>query len=167
MRPAVLAGGVIIGLAWVIAIVHGRLRLDPFARGRAAPHARLVATTIEPDQITTSAAPFGVVGYHLPLPAGLSDADSVEVRFRDALDGAKVDAEATGPRSHARLLRKRVGGDTVTVPLAPGRIDAVDLRVRHGLRPPPILRAAVVFAPPPATPAAAGPPLAASPRSTR
>jgi len=166
MRPTILAAGVIIGLAWVVAIVHGRLRLDPFARARAAPRARLVATTIEPDQITTSEAAFGVVGYHLPLPAGLTAADSVEVRFRDALDGAKVDAEANGPRSHTRLLRKRIGGDTVTVPLAPGRIDAVDLRVRHGLRPPPILRAAVVFAPP-ATPAAAGPPLAASPRSTR
>jgi hypothetical protein len=165
MRPAALAVGVVIGLGWTIAILHDRFRLDPFARGRAAPHARLVSTQIDPDVITSSELAFGVVDYRVPLPAGLTDGDSVELRFRDALDGAKVEAVADGPRLHATLLHKRIGGDTVAVPLAPGRVDAVELRVRHHFRAPPILRTAVVFAP--ATVSAADPPPAASPRSTR
>lgn len=165
MRSAVLVAGVIIGLAWAVAILHGRFRLDPFAHAQAAPRPRLASTLIDPDQITVSEPAFGVVAYHVPLPAGLTDGDRVELRFREALDGAKVDAEGDGPRSRAKLLKKRVGGDTVSVPLAPGRIDAVELRVRHHFRAAPILRAAVVFAP--ATAAAVDPPPAASPRSTR
>ena len=164
MRPAVIAAGVIIGLAWAVAILKGRLHLDPFAHARG-PRTQLVSTQVDPSLITTSELAFGTVGYHVPLPAGLTDGDSVELRFRDALDGARVDAEADGPRSHAKLLHKRIGGDTVSVPLAPGRTDAVDVRVRHAFRAPPILRTAVVFAP--ATKAATDPPLAASPRSTR
>ena len=165
MRPAALAVGVVIGLAWTLAILHGRFRLDPFAHARAAPRARLVSQQIDPDAITSSELAFGVVEYRVPLPAGLTDGDSVELRFRNALDGAKVDAVADGPRVHATVLRKRIGGDTVAIPLAPGRVDAVELRVRHHLRAAPILRAAVVFAP--ATTGSAGPPPAASPRSTR
>jgi hypothetical protein len=165
MRPAVLAAGVVVGLAWAVAILHGRFRLDPFARARPAPRTQLGSMQIDPDQITTSAPAFGVVAYHVPLPAGLTDGDSVELRFREALDGAKVDAEGDGPRSHTRLLNKRIGGDTVSVPLAPGRIDAVELRVRHHFRAPPILRTAVVFAP--ATTPAANPRPATSPRSMR
>lgn len=165
MRAAVIAAGVIVGLAWAVAILHGRLRVDPFAHARAAPRTRLVSTQIDPDTITTSETAFGVVDYRVPLPAGLTDGDSVELRFRDGLDGAKVDAEGDGPRAHAKLLHRRIGGDTVSVPLTPGRTDAVEVRVRHHFRAPPILRAAVVFAP--ATTAAADPPPAASPRSTR
>jgi hypothetical protein len=165
MRSAVLAAGVIIGLAWAVAILHGRVHLNPFAHGRDAPRARLASTPIDPDEITISEPALGVVAYHVPLPAGLTDGDSVELRFRAALDGAKVDAEGEGPRSRAKLLNRRIGGDTVSVPLVPGRIDAVELRVRHHFRAAPILRAAVVFAP--AKPAAGDPPRAASPRSIR
>ena len=162
MRPAVIAAGVIVGLPWAVSIHHGRLRLDPFAHARAP---QLVSTQIDPTLITTAELAFGTVSYHVPMPAGLADGDSIELRFRDALDGARVDAEAVGPRSHAKLLHKRIGGDTVSVPLTPGRTDAVDIRVRHAFRAPPILRTVVVFAP--VTPPAAGQPLAASPRSTR
>jgi hypothetical protein len=165
MRPLTLAIGVVLGLGWAVAMFHGRLRSELFGRARAAPRARLVAAAIDPALITTTEPEFGVVGYRVPLPDGLTDGDTVELRFRDALDGAKVEAVGDGPRLHATLLHKRIGGDTVAVPLAPGRVDAVELRVRHRFRAPPILRAAVVFAP--ATPGAAGPPPAASPRSTR
>jgi hypothetical protein len=163
MRSAVLVAGVIIGLAWAVAILHGRVGGNPFAH--ATPRTRLTSTLIDPDEITIREPSFGVVAYHVPLPADLIDGDSVELRFRAALDGAKVDAEGDGPRSHAKLLNKRIGGDTVSVPLGPGRIDAVDLRVRHHFRTAPILRSAVVFVP--ATTTAADPPPAASPRSTR
>ena len=165
MRPLALAIGVVIGLGWAVALFHGRLRADLFAHARAAPRARLISAQIDPAVSTTSEPEYGVVGYRVPLPAGLTDGDSVELRFRDALDGAKVEAVAEGPRLHATLLHKRIGGDTVAVPLAPGRVDAVELRVRHHFRAPPILRTAVVFAP--ATAPAADPPPAASPRSTR
>jgi hypothetical protein len=165
MRPAALAIGVVVGLGWAIAIFHGRLRPGLFAHSRTAPHARMISAPIDPAVITTSEQGLGVVGYRVPLPAGLIDGDTVELRFRDALDGAKVEAAADGPRLHATLLHKRIGGDTVAVPLAPGRIDAVELRIRHGFRAPPVLRAAVVFVP--VTVGAAGPPRTASPRSMR
>ena len=147
MRPVTIAAAVVVGLAWTVAIVHGRLRLDPFAHARAAPRPRLVSAQIDPDAITTSGYGFGEVSYRVALPLGLTDCDSVEFRFRDGLDGAKVEATADGPQLHGRLLDKRIAGDTVAVPLAPGRVDTVDLRVRHHFRAPPILRTAVVFMP--------------------
>jgi hypothetical protein len=165
MRPAVIAASVIVGLAWTVAILHGRIRLDPFARASAEPRARLVSTQIDASVITTSEPGFGLVAYLVPLPAGLTDGDSVELRFREGLDGAKVEAVGDGPRLHTTLLHRRVGGDTIAVPLARGRVDTVEVRVRHNFRAPPILRTAVVFAP--ATKTGAGPPLAASPRSMR
>ena len=166
MRPLALAIGVVdrarAGLSRSFTVVFARIR-------SRTPGPRRVRGWSRRRSIPTRSRPasrdYGVVGYRVPLPAGLTDGDSVELRFRDALDGAKVEAVAEGPRLHATLLHKRVGGDTVAVPLAPGRVDAVELRVRHHFRAPPILRAAVVFAP--ATASAADPPPAASPRSTR
>jgi hypothetical protein len=90
MRPLALAIGVVIGLGWAVALFHGRLRADLFAQARAAPRGRLISAQIDPAVITTSEPEYGVVGYRVPLPAGLTDGDSVELRFRDALDGAKV-----------------------------------------------------------------------------
>ena len=43
MRPAALAIGVVIGLGWTVAILHGRFALDLFAHARAAPRARLIS----------------------------------------------------------------------------------------------------------------------------
>ena len=37
MRPLALAIGVVIGLGWAVALLHGRLRADLFAHARAAP----------------------------------------------------------------------------------------------------------------------------------
>ena len=61
MRPVTIAAAVVVGLAWTVAIVHGRLRLDPFAHARAAPRPRLVSAQIDPDAITTSGYAFGEV----------------------------------------------------------------------------------------------------------
>jgi len=165
MRPAVLTAAAFIGLAWAAAIVHGRVHVNPFARAPAAARAPLAAKPIDPGTIVTSERSLGEVGYRVPLPDGLEDGDSLELRFRGALDGAKVEAFGEGPRLNARLLRKRVGGDTVVVPLAPGRVDVVEVHVHRNLREPPILRDAIVMAP--IKPVTTDPPRAASPRSTR
>jgi hypothetical protein len=89
------------------------------------------------------------------------------LRFRDPLDGARVDAYANGPRLHETLLRKRIGGDSVLVPMPPGTVDTVEVRVHRNLRPPPIVRDVVLLTPATPAAAAADPPPAASPRSTR
>jgi hypothetical protein len=114
----------------------------------------------------TSEPSFGVIAFRVPLPPGTAGADSLQLRFRESLDGARVEAFADGPQLHVTLLHKRVGGDTVVVPLPPGPIDSVHVRVHRNLRPPPIVRDVAVLTP--ATPAVAGDqPLAASPRSMR
>lgn len=165
MRPTVL--GILAAAALVAAsVVHARLHLDPFAKFRAAPRGPMVTTPIGAETVTTSEPSFGVIAFGVPLPAGMAGADSVELRFRQPLDGARVEAFADGPQLHATLLRKRVGGDTIVVPLPPGPVETVRVRVHRNLRPPPIVRDVVVLTP--ATPAAAGdPPLAASRQSTR
>ena len=149
MRPLALAIGVVIGLGWAVALLHGAssrgsVRACP-GRAACAVDRRAADRSRRRDSRPASRIRRG----RLPraAAAGLTDGDSVELRFRDALDGAKVEAVAEGPRLHATLLHKRVGGDTVAVPLAPGRVDAVELRVRRHFRAPPIVRDAVVFAP--------------------
>jgi hypothetical protein len=165
MRPLVLTVGAFVALVWVAAIVHGRVRVDPFARAAPAPRPSLAARPIDPNTITTTEPELGVVAYRVPLPSGLTDGDAVELRFRAALDGAKVEAFGEGPRLNARLLRKRVGGDTVVVPLTPGRVDVVEVRVHRNLREPSIVREVVVMAP--ISSGAGDPPRAASARSIR
>ena len=165
MRLTVLAIAAGIGLV-AISVLHGGHHLDLFTHARAAPHGPLVTTPIGADTVTTSEPSFGVVAFRVPLPAGTTDADSVELRFREPLDGARVEAFADGPQLHATLLHKRVGGDTIVVPLPAGAIDLVHVRVHRNLRPPPIVRGVAVLTP--ATPAAAGdPPPAASRQSMR
>ncbi|HMF43055.1 MAG TPA: hypothetical protein VKQ32_20420 [Polyangia bacterium] len=165
MRPTVL--GILAAVVLVVAaVLHGRAHLDPFAHARTAPRGPLVTTAIGADTVTTTEPSFGVIAFRVPLPEGTVNADSVELRFREPLDGARVEGFADGPRTHATLLHKRVGGDTIVVPLPPGPIDSVHVRVHRNLRPPPIVRDVVMLTP--ATPPAAGdPPLAASRQSTR
>lgn len=165
MRPLLLTVAAAVGLAWSAAILHARLRLDPFARARPATPGTLVATPIDPGAVTTTEPGRGVVDYIVPLPREVIDADRLELRFRTALDGARVEAVGAGPRTRATLLRQRVGGDTVVVPLPRGRVDAVEVRVHGHLRALPIVRDARVLVP--VTGPAARPPPAASPRSPR
>jgi hypothetical protein len=165
MRPLLLTVTAAVGLAWSAAILHARLRLDPFARARPAPAGTFVATPIDPGTVVTTEPRRGVVDYIVPLPREVVDADRLELRFLAALDGVRVEAVGSGPRTRATLLRQRVGGDTVVVPLVRGRIDAVEVRVHRHLRAPPLVREVVVLAP--ATSPAARPPPAASPRSPR
>jgi len=165
MRPTVL--GVVAAVVLVVAaVLHGRFRLDPFAHARAAPRGAMVATPIGADTVMTSEPSFGVIAFRVPLPPGTAGADSLQLRFREPLDGARVEAFADGPQLHATLLHKRAGGDTVVVPLPPGPVDSVHIRVHRNLRPPPIVRDVALLVP--ATPAAAGDPRpATSPRSMR
>ena len=165
MRPTMLGILAAVGLV-AAAVLHGRHRLDPFAHAHAAPRGPLVTTPVGADTVTTSEPSFGVIAFRVPLPAGTTDADSIEIHFREPLDGARVEAFADGPQMHATLLHKRVGGDTIVVPLPPGAIDVVHVRVHRNLRPPPIVRGVAVLTP--ARPAAAGdPPPAGSRQSTR
>jgi hypothetical protein len=163
MRPLLLTVVAAVGLAWSAAILHARLRLDPFPHARHAAPGTLVATPIDPGAVTTTEPRRGVVDYIVALPGEVIDADRVELRFRAALDGARVEAVGAGPRTHATLLRQRVGGDTVVVPLPRGRVDAVEVRVHRNRRAPPIVRDARVLIA--VTGPAARPPPAASPRS--
>jgi hypothetical protein len=164
-RQLAIAIGAAVGLSAAAYAVHGRIHVEPFARARPAATGSYVATPIDPGAVTTTELRPGVVGYVVPLPPGLIDADRLELRFRAALDGARVEAIGGGPRTHATLLRQRVGGDSVVVPLAPGRIDAVEVRVHRHLRPTPIVREVVVVAA--ATSPAPRPPPGASLRSPR
>jgi hypothetical protein len=63
----------------------------------------------------------------------------LQIRFRGPLEGAKVDANGTGPHQVVRLLEdKRIGGDTVTVPLGNTDLSAVELQVHHHHGPTPL-----------------------------
>jgi len=171
MRPALFGVLAAAGLV-AAAVLHDRLRLDPFAHARAAPAGPLVRTPLAADVIVTSEPGLGVIAFRVPLPPGTTGADSLALRFREPLDGARVDAFGDGPHTHATLLRKRIGGDTVLVPMPLGAVEAVEVRVHRNLRPPPLVRDVALLTaasdPAPATPAAAAdPPRAASPRSTR
>jgi hypothetical protein len=95
---------------------------------------------------------------HLPAAAAtkLPPAVALDVAFNDPLDGAKVDASATGPLHTVTLLQhKRFAGDTVATPLPPLPLTDVEVVVHNHLRPPPVIRSVRV-----------GRPLAAAPAST-
>jgi hypothetical protein len=146
--------------------LHNRYRLDD--PGIAlSPDVPVLARSIGADAISTWERSFGVIAYRVPLPSATSSGGTVEVRFREPLDGARVEAVANGPQMHATLLRKRIGGDTVVVPLPLGTVDAIEVLVHRNFRPPPIVRDIGLLTP--ATPAAAtaDPPPATSPRSMR
>jgi len=145
MRPTVIGILAAVGLV-AAAVLHGRVRLDPFARAGAAAAGPVTRTPIEAGTVTISEPGFGVIAYRVPLPAA-TGADNVELRFRDPLDGARVEAFATGPGLHTTLLHKRIGGDTVAVPMPFGTVDTVEVRVHRNLRPPPIVRDVVMVVP--------------------
>lgn len=124
---------------------HDRRLLGPF-EGRAAP------ATEPMDWIAVDSANLeaqqrrrpGSVSYRLQLPdrSARPELRQVELRFLQPLDGAKVDARATGPRQALTVLEgKRVAGETVTIPLGSLEVDEVELVVHHHQRPLPLVRA--------------------------
>ena len=99
---------------------------------------------------------------HLPAAAGTTTvpttpvppAVALEIAFNDPLDGAKVDASATGPHHTVTLLQhKRFAGDTVGSPLPPLPLTDVEVVVHNHLRPPPVIRSVRVGRPLPVAPA--------------
>jgi len=147
MRLPLLGVAAAVALAAAAFALPGRFHFDPLTRARAAPRGPMMSMPIAADAIVTTEPGLGVMAFRVPLPDGTAGADSVTLRFREPLDGARVEAYGQGPRTSATLLRKRVGGDTVVVPLAPGRVDAVDVRVHRNFRPPPIVRDVAVLVP--------------------
>jgi hypothetical protein len=145
MRPTVL-GITAAALLVTAAVVHARFRLDAFAPVRTGlPGPVVRRTPVAPEKIVTTEPSFGVVAYQVPMPPAPAAGDSVELRFREPLDGAKVSAFASGTRTRATLLSQRIGGDTVVVPLPLGTVDALEVRVHRNLRPPPIVRDVAVL----------------------
>ena len=129
---------------------------NPFAP-QPAPAVPVVATPIDADAVAISEPSPWIVRYRVTLPPVCAPlaGGTLKLRFAAPLDGAKVDAFVEGPRQRVTVLHgKRVGGDTVAVPLAPGTLDTVDVWVHRRLRPPPIVRDAVVERPPSADGAA-------------
>jgi hypothetical protein len=86
----------------------------------------------------------GTVRYRMQLPVadgGAAPLRGVELRFHEPLDGARVDAWAVSDRGWLVVLAgRRIGGDTVVVPLPPGGQDRIELAVHHHLRPLPVVR---------------------------
>jgi hypothetical protein len=79
-------------------------------------------------------------GVQLP-PTQAAPLRQVQLRFRDGLGGAKVDARGASARAEVTLLDdRRFGGDAITVDLPGVRLDSLDVVVHHHLRPAPILR---------------------------
>ena len=119
---------------------------NPFAR-QPPPATPVAVTPIDADAVTISEPTPWIVRYRVALPpvcASLSDG-TLKLRFAARLDSAKVDAFVEGPRQRVTVLHgKRVGGDSVAVPLVPGTVDTVDVWVHRRLRSPPIIRDAVI-----------------------
>jgi hypothetical protein len=119
---------------------------NPFAR-KPPPAVPVIVTPIDLDAVTASEPSPWIVRYRVALPpvCPALSASTLKLRFAAPLNGAKVDAVVEGPRQRVTVLDgKRVGGDTIAVPLAPGTLDTVDVRVHRRLRAPPIVRAAVI-----------------------
>jgi hypothetical protein len=111
-------------------------------RQRPRPAPGLTWTTAGSDAISISEdREHRRVRYGVQLPLAQQGLRQVELRFRDELDGAKVDARGSSPRADVTLLHdRRFGGDAVTVDLPGVRLDSLDVVVHHHLRPAPILR---------------------------
>jgi hypothetical protein len=167
MRLPLLGVAAAVALAAAAFALPGRFHFDPLMRARAALRGPMVTMPIAADAIVTTEPGLGVMAFRVPLPDGTAGADSVTLRFREPLDGARVEAFANGPRLHETLLRKRIGGDSVVVPMPLGTVDTVEVGVHRHLRPPPIVRDVALLTPATPAAAAADPPPAASPRSPR
>lgn len=135
------------GLALLAAGCHDRWLFAPFDRRAPRPAEVLDWTPLATDSVdlVETRSP-GRVRYRLLLPAGRGARERrLEVRFRERLEGAKVDARGTGPRHALTLLHeKRVGGSTVSIPLPTVALEAVDLLVHHHRRPLPLVAEARV-----------------------
>ena len=168
MTPHVRTGAALLtaALAAPLAGCWGSSDVNPFAR-RPAPPGPVVTTPIDDDAVAISEPSPWIVRYRVSLPPVCTPlaGGTLKLRFTARLDGAKVDAFIEGPRQRVAVLHgKRVGGDTIAVPLAPGTLDTVDLWVHGRLRSPPIVHDAVIERLAATAEAAGRPPLAASGR---
>ena len=118
-----------------------------FPGQRARPEPVLAWQEVDPAAlVVNNDASRHAVRFSIHVPAGPVALPSppvvaVEMVFFDPLDGAKVDASATGPRHTVTLLEhKRFAGDTVTMPLAALPLTDVEVVVHNHLRPPPVIR---------------------------
>jgi hypothetical protein len=142
-------------LAAVVALpagCRGRWLLGPFQRRAAAEEPLAWAPLPAATAVDVFESGHGSVRFRVPLsatPPGDGTAAGavagalrrVEVRFHDPLDGAAVDAVAVGAPGWLTVVDgKRIGGDTVSVPIPPGDLDRVELTVHHHLRPLPVVR---------------------------
>ena len=144
-----MATATVVALAAPVAGCWGSSEWNPFAR-QPAPAGPVVATPLDADAVAISEPSPWIVRYRVTLPPVCAPlaGGTLKLRFTARLDGAKVDAFVEGPRQRVAVLHgKRIGGDTVAVPLAPGTLDTVDVWVHRRLRPPPIIRDAVVERP--------------------
>jgi hypothetical protein len=110
-------------------------------RGRTQPG--LVWKTASADAITIREdRDHRRVSYGVQLPTQTEPAlRQVQLRFRDPLEGAKVDASGSSARAGVTLLHEqRFGGDVVTVDLPGVPLDTLEVVVHHHLRRVPILR---------------------------
>ncbi|HEX2657057.1 MAG TPA: hypothetical protein VHU40_02240 [Polyangia bacterium] len=124
-----------------------RRLVDRFTGSHAAP--ALAWQDVEPAALVVNNDPvlhavrFSI---HLPPSAGsrkqaLPAPVALELSFQEPIDGAKVDATASGPLHTITLLdHKRFGGDTVAAPLPPLPLTDVEVIVHNHLRPPPVIR---------------------------
>lgn len=118
--------------------------------GQSPPAAPTLAwTAVEAGALTlVDEQAHRTVRYRVALSQGGAGAAAVEVRFHRPLDGAKADAFGLGPHGrHTLLHERRVGGDTVVIPVGALPVEAVEVVVHHHLRPPPLLYAARVGRP--------------------
>jgi hypothetical protein len=111
----------------------------------AAPATELVWSGFDPAALEVAEdGRYGTVRYRLRLvtsAAGVPDLQQIELRFREPLEGAKVDARGEGPRQALTLLQgKRIGGDTVRIALAPLELDRLDVVIHHHRRPLPLVQ---------------------------
>jgi hypothetical protein len=119
-----------------------RWLFGPFAH--AAPAAETLTWTSQAgdalDVIESQLS--GAVTYVVALPpnARATGLRRVELRFHDPLNGARVDAHAIGASGrHPLLDGRRIGGDTVAIPVPPLDLDRLQLTVHHHLRPLPVV----------------------------
>lgn len=122
----------------------------------AAPAPALAWQDLEPAALVVNNDPvLHAVRFSIHLPASAGPAKpaqpaplALELGFQDPLDGAKVDATASGPLHTITLLdHKRFGGDTVVAPLPPLPLTDIEVIVHNHLRPPPVIRRARVGRP--------------------
>jgi hypothetical protein len=145
-----VAAAALAAIAALSAGCGGRWLLGPFQREAAAEEPLSWAPLPAATAVDVVESGHGSVHLRVPLPptspatgagAGAGALRRVEVRFHDPLNGALVDAEVVGAPGWLTVVDgKRIGGDTVAVPIPPGDLDRLELTVHHHLRPLPVVR---------------------------